>query len=84
MSKPVTERTHRRMAEMRQMREACPEGVVTAYEDVNRIDFKEAWKIAVSHDAGIPDDPPEDLAYEAKRAIVTLARRLGVMEHEWS
>lgn len=82
--KPLGEslrRVHRRKVELEKARKY--DGRQTAYDEINQIDFKEAWRRAVEVDAGIPDDPPENLPEEAKRAVITLARSLAVLEREW-
>jgi len=82
--KPLGEslrRVHRRKVEMAKAQKY--DGRQTAYAEINQIDFREAWRRAVEVDAGIPDDPPTDLPDEAKRAIITLARSLAVLEKEW-
>lgn len=54
----------------------------TSYENVNKIGFVEAYKIATELDSGLLEDSPDWLNLE--RAIVTLARRVTELETEWS
>ena len=56
----------------------------SSYEHINRMGFKEAWKLATDFDGGIPKEPPEDISEDAKRAILSLARLYEENMYQWS
>jgi hypothetical protein len=53
----------------------------TPYEEVNRTNLPEAYKMAQSLDPGLPENPTEG---DYQRAVLGLARRVKELEHEWS
>ncbi len=59
----------------------------TVYENINNIDFKDALKIYKNLDHGSKIDPNcFDLEnYDnVKEVIISLAKRVAELEHEWS
>jgi len=76
-------RKHKQQVELERAR-AKSDAYRSPYEKINFIDFTEAWRIATEVDGGIPKVPPADLDEDAKRAVVTLARLVAELRHEWS
>jgi hypothetical protein len=76
-------RKHKQQVELERAR-AKSDAYRSQYPKINLIDVTEAWRLATEIDGGIPKELPSDLTEDAKRAIVTLARLMAELRHEWS
>ena len=58
------------------------------YDNINEINFNDAWNEAITNDTGLPDIPPEETFSERElvltRAITGLARKIAELRFEWS
>ena len=69
------------------MSKQCPEpsdGYRSQYANINKIDFKRAWELAVELDPSLPKQPTEPVSDEMRRAIVSFARKTEEALYEWS
>jgi len=73
------ERTHKQQVEFTKQ-----DAYRCGYPHINAIDFKEAWKMIVEIDPGLPKEPPENVDPLTSRAIIGLARLVAELRQEWS
>jgi len=58
------------------------EGYTCQHPQINSMRFNQAWEAACALDFGLPIEDPTPKNLE--RAILSLARRVKELEHEWS